>query len=105
MPRAIPFSIRQAVWQRFRDGQEAPAIAGALGLAPRTVRRLLSRFQQGGLDALEPSFDSCGRATPKPAAALVQAVLQMRRDHPAWGAPLIRVMLHRQRLDSDAPRL
>ena len=103
MPRAIPFSIRQAIWQRFRDGQDASAIAAAFDLPPRTVRHLLSRFQRGGLDALTTSHDSCGRATPKPADALVQAVLQMRRDHPAWGGGLIRVMLSRQRLDSDPP--
>ena len=103
MPRAIPFPVRQAIWQRFRDGQDVSALAAAFGLAPRTVRHLLSRFQRGGLDALAASYDACGLATPKPAHALVQAVLQMRRDHPTWGAGLIRVMLHRQRPDSATP--
>jgi hypothetical protein len=100
MPRAIPFAIRQAVWLRFQDGQDASTIAGALDLAPRTVRHLLSRFQRGGLDAVATSYHSCGQATPKPADSLVQTVLQMRRDHPTWGAELIRLMLRRQGLDS-----
>jgi Helix-turn-helix domain len=103
MPRAIPFPIRQTIWQRFRDGQEAPVIAAALGLSPRTVRHLLCRFQRGGLGALEPSLDSCGQATPKPSETLVKAVLEMRRDHPGWGGKMIRVMLRRQGLGSDSP--
>ena len=38
MPPPIPVPIRQALWQRARRGQSAPAIASALGLAARTVR-------------------------------------------------------------------
>jgi hypothetical protein len=102
MPRAIPSAVRHAIWQRSRDGQDVSTIAGAFGLAPRTVRHLLSRFRRGGRAALAVSYQACGRATPKPADALVQAVLQMRRDHPTWGAGLIRVMLRPQRLDAAA---
>src|SRR5258708_9295029 len=100
MPRAIPFPVRQAIGQRFREGQDVATLAAAFGSAPRTVRHLVSRFQRDGLDPLAASYDVCGSATPKPADALVRAVLQMRRDHPTWGAGLIRVMLHRQGLDS-----
>ena len=103
MPRATPVPVRQAIWQRFRDGQDVSAIALAFGLAPRTIRHLLSRFQRGGRDVMVTSYDACGLATPKPADALVQAVLQIRREHPTWGAGLIRVMLHRQRLDFGTP--
>lgn len=103
MPRAIPVPVRQAIWQRFRDGLEVADIAAAFGLPPRTVRHLLSRFQSGGPDALAPSYEACGRQTPKPAEALVQAVLQMRREHPTWGAELIRLMLPRQGLDTGTP--
>jgi transposase len=102
MPRAIAFSIRQAIWLRFRSGEQVSAIARALDLSPRTVRHLLARFQQGGLDALAASYDSCGSATPKPDDSLVRAVLQMRRDHPTWGAEMIRSMLRRQRPDIAA---
>ena len=103
MPRAISFPVRQAIWQRFRDGDDVSAIATAFELSPRTVRSLLTRFQWGGLDALATSYDQCGSATPKPADSLVQAVLLMRREHPTWGAGLIRVMLRRQRPDSTTP--
>src|SRR5437879_2680693 len=48
MPRPIPVPVRQAIWQRFRDGQDCSTIAVALGLAPRTVRALIQRFRQEG---------------------------------------------------------
>ena len=103
MPRPLPVPIRQAIWQRFQQGQDGPAIAAALGLAPRTVRRLLRRFQRGGPDALFPSYDRCGEATPKPAESVLQAALGLRREHPTWGAGLIRVMLRRQQPDLCPP--
>ena len=88
MPRPIPVPVRHAVWRRLLDGQEGPTIAAALGLAPRTVRQLIQRVRQGGQDAVMPSYDGCGAATPKPSEALVQAALGLRREHPTWGAGL-----------------
>ena len=96
MPRPIPVPVRQAIWRRLRDGQEGPTIATALGLAPRTVRELIRRFRQGGQVAVMPAYGGCGAATPKPPEALVQAALGLRREHPSWGAGLIRVMLRRR---------
>ena len=96
MPRPLPVPVRQAIWRRFQDGRAGPAIARALGLDPRTVRRLVRRFRQTGPAALNPSYERCGAATPKPAEAVVQAALGLRREHPTWGAGLIRVMLRRR---------
>src|SRR6516165_9927308 len=96
MPRSLPVPVRQAIWRRYQDGQDSTTIAQALDLAPRTVRYLLARFRSGDPVALAPSYHRCGAATPKPADALVQAALELRRQHPTWGAGLIRVMLSHQ---------
>jgi hypothetical protein len=96
MPRPISIPVRQAIWRRLLDGQDGPTIAAALGLAPRTVRHLIRRFRQGGQAAVMPASDRCGAATPKPSEALVQAALSLRREHPSWGAGLIRVRLRRR---------
>ena len=47
MPRPVPIPVRQAIWRRFQDGQDGPTIARDLGLAPRTVRRLLAPLPVG----------------------------------------------------------
>ena len=103
MPRPLPVPIRQVIWRRFQDGQDGQAIAAALGLAPRTVRHLLGRFRRGGPDALFPSYDRCGEATRKPVESVLQTALGLRREHPTWGAGLIRVMLRRQQPDLCPP--
>src|SRR6266404_1938062 len=103
MPRPLPVPLRQAIWQRFQAGQNGPTIAAALDLEPRTVRRLVERFRQTGSSAMDPSYDRCGAATPKPAESLVQAALGLRRQHPTWGAGLIHVMLRHQLPDDALP--
>jgi len=60
----------------------------------RTAQRLFARFERRGAEAVVPDYQRCGRhqaaATP---AAVVQALCQARRDHPRWGAELIRLGL------------
>jgi Homeodomain-like domain len=96
-------AVRQAIWRRSQDGQDGPAIAKALGLAPRTVRRLVRRFRQEGQAALVPSYDRCGAATPKPSVSIMQSTVGLRREHPTWGAGMIRVMLRRRLPDDPLP--
>jgi hypothetical protein len=86
MPRSLPVPVRQAIWRRFQDGQAGPTIAAALGLAPRTVRKLLRRFRCGGQAAVQPSYDRWGATTPKLPEPIVQAALGLRREHPTWGS-------------------
>ena len=55
LPRPLPVPVHQAIWRRYQDGQDGPTIAAALGLAPRTVRKLIRRFRQQGKAAVMPS--------------------------------------------------
>jgi hypothetical protein len=103
MPRPLPVPVRRAIWRRYQDGQDGPTIAQDLGLAPRTVRRLIHRLRQVGTAAVFPDYDHCGTVTPKPPESVVQAALALRREHPLWGAGLIRVILHRQLPQDDPP--
>src|SRR5438552_6837108 len=95
MSRALPVPIRRALFQRWQQGQSAAAIAQALSLPPRTVRRLLRRFERRGAAGVPPSYDRCGPKAAATSAELVQAALALRREHPTWGAGLIRVLLRR----------
>src|ERR1700722_14121173 len=103
MPRPLPVPVRDIIWRRHQDGQDGPTIAEVLGLAPRTVRRLIHRFDQEGKAAVIPSYDQCGAGTPKQPESVVQAAVALRRKHPTWGAGLIRVFLKRQFADDPPP--
>jgi transposase len=92
MPRPLPIPVRQLLLRRWQRGQSAERIADDLGLAPRTVRHWLHRFRAQPEADLWPAYRLRPALAPAP---LVEAGLQLRREHPTWGAGLIRVQLLR----------
>lgn len=92
MPRPTPVPIRLAAFRLWQQGRHTGEIAAALALVPSTVRRLLARFRARGAEGLEPSYHRPGGAPAEPPVA-VQAAVSLRREHPTWGAGLIRVQL------------
>ena len=83
MPRPIPVPVRRIVIRRCEQGQTAGQIAEALSLPRATVQRLIRRFRERGDGGLEPDYH---RVPDASASDLRDAVLQCRREHPAWGA-------------------
>lgn len=93
MPRSIPVPVRQKLWERASQGESVSALADAFALSARTVRHLLKRCRERGDAGLIPSY---GPPAPPPHAhpdTIRRAVLDARRQHPTWGADLIRVVL------------
>jgi transposase len=103
MPPPTPTPLRQVIWQRARRGLTANAIAHDLGLQPRTVRHLLQRFEEQGRQAIAPSYDACGRPRTTTNDTLREEALGLRRQHPTWGAGLIRVFLRRHHPRANLP--
>jgi len=92
MPRPIPVPVRQAIHRLWQQGQQTGQIAASLGLPSSTVRRLLGRFRSRGAEAIAPDY----RRPPVVAVPLPDATetaLRLRRQHPTWGAGVIRVQL------------
>ncbi len=93
MPRSVPVPVRQKLRERADGGESVTSLADSFGLSPRTIRHLLKRCRERGESGLRPSY---GPPTPPNHAhpeAIRQAVLASRREHPTWGAELIRAML------------
>jgi transposase len=103
MPPPTPMPLRQVIWQRAQRGQPAHAIAQDLGLPARTVRHLLQRYDEQGGQALAPSYGACGRSRTQANDTLCDEALGLRRDHPTWGAGLIRVFLRRHHPRANLP--
>src|SRR5438105_3901902 len=94
MARAVAVPLRLVLLRRWQRGQAVAEIADALALAPRTVRHLLRRFRDGHrLETLSPAYDRCGWQRSWHNPELFQHALELRRQHPSWGAGLIRVLL------------
>jgi hypothetical protein len=95
MPRPVPLSVRQAVLRAARPGTSAGAISRLLGLPASTVRHLLRRLQDRGAAGLRTAYDACGQSQTRPDDPVRQAAVQLRADHPRWGAGRLRVQLRR----------
>jgi len=107
MPRATELPLRLAIAQMARLGASPPEIARQLDLPLSTVRDLARRALQAeagdqSLADLAPRYHDCGRH-PGPDPPLLEAVLDLRRQHPRWGALRIRVELTRIAPDAEIP--
>jgi transposase len=90
MPAPVPLPIRQAMWRRWVQGATTTELSQAFDVPPRTVRNLLRRWQQRGEQGLAPDYRRPDPPPPRPGFDLA---VQLRRDHPRWGAGLIRIYL------------
>src|SRR5512135_213498 len=97
MPKPVPIPVRRKLLQRARQGESTASLAAAFGLAPRTVRHLRKRFLDRGPEGVSPDYRA-PRGLPHAYPDQVrEAALALRRQHPTWGAVLIRVALRARR--------
>jgi hypothetical protein len=103
MPRAIPVAVRQLIWQRRQQGESTTALAAAYGASARAIRALLRRLHSAGPAALRPNY----HAPPPPPHAKPPdcraEVIQLRRDHPTWGAAWLLTVLRQRSPDRPWP--
>jgi hypothetical protein len=74
-------------------GQSLAAIAQQLALPPATVRDVWRRYRDHGPAGLAVQYARCGRSGVRFPAALYEQALALKRAHPRWGAPLLRLEL------------
>ena len=86
------FLFAKRFFCRWQQRRRPPEVAQEFGLSLRTVQRLFVRFEQYGAAGIVPSYRP-GRCPFATEAALVEAVCQTRREHPRWGAEMIRLDL------------
>jgi transposase InsO family protein len=96
MPRPIPLPVRQKLFDRFTQGESAPTLARAFHLPERTVRALCARFRGEGPAGITPRYRQLTGVAAGTPLAWREVACQLRRDHPSWGAGLIRVVLGEQ---------
>ena len=103
MPRPIPVPICQTMFRLWKQGCGTRQIVASLGLPCSTVRRLLRRSRLRDRDGISPDYRYRSASFTAP-SEMVQTAVQPRREHPTWGAGLIRVQLLLMTRDSRFPR-
>ena len=81
-------------FDRLQQRADPHEIVAHYRVSLRTVQRLGARWEERGDEGLVPDYQHCGvhqvAATP---GSLVEQICQTRRDHPRWGAEMIRLEL------------
>jgi transposase len=104
MGRPTSTPQREVIYQRAGLGHRSNDIADDLGLNRETVRKLIARFRKAGPSSISADYSRCGASQPNRAdAELIEAAIAMRREHPTWGAVIIRVQLAEQHPDRTIP--
>ena len=89
----------QAALAVIADGHDVTAVAEQWGVTRQTPHAWLARYEAGGLEGLADRSHrpaSCPHQTPAAVQAVQAVVLEMRRQHPAWGPRRIRMELARR---------
>lgn len=105
MPQPLPFPLRQELVRRHQQGETLPALAESMQIPPATVRNWWQRFRREGEAGLQTRYQRCGPQGPKAGPAVHRAAVAMKREHPAWGAGLIRLELEKQFPDQRLPQV
>jgi transposase len=101
MPAPIPVEIRRQIVTRHESGETLVEISQTLGLSYETVKRLWGRWRKEG--KLTPNYEQAKRRGTRRYGSIYEAAIQMKRDHPKWGAGLIRIQLERDYPSEKSP--
>ena len=93
MPAPIPVPVRQMILRRLERGASVVNLAEELELSERTVRHLVRRLVERGPSGVNPDYARCATKTAVENSTVHANAVQLRKQHPSWGAGLIRVLL------------
>lgn len=89
MGRATELIFREQLYALRSQGLTVKAISEQLSIPYGTVKNLCRRFKQD--NDLQPKYKNCGRKPSADFDSPKNRALELRRQHPKWGAPRIRV--------------
>jgi hypothetical protein len=92
MPAPLPIPVRRQIEQLHQQGWAVPRIADHLGLALRTVRRLVGTIRSTP-DRIAPDYRDDNRRGCCLDPDRQQWVRDLTSAHPGWGAQYLRIRL------------
>ena len=94
MPGPIANDIRLEIVKHHRIGESLRSISEELGLSYNTVRKIWRHWGRTG--KLEPSYEQAKQRGTRQYAQVYQWAVELKRQHPRWGAELIRLEIKAQ---------
>jgi hypothetical protein len=105
MPRPLSVPLRQEIVRRHQQGLPLTRIAADLAIPYATVRNIWRLSRRDDRAGLAPDYRSCGRPVPARIQELLQIACALKREHPAWGAGLIRLQLRKHAQGRGIPSI
>jgi len=96
MGKIIPIPKRYQIIQSWKSGSSFTKLSEEYKVAYHTVRTLCKRFEEKGVQGIEPRYLNCGPKTKKSDKLIYRSALWLKRHHQDWGAPLIRLKLQQR---------
>lgn len=93
MAQATSLPVREQIQALQNQGIAPKAISEQLSVPYGTVKHLCRQFKSCGSEGLAPKYANCGRQPFPSQGASKSRALELRQQHPKWGAPRIRVEL------------
>ncbi len=103
MAVAIAFGTRQQLVTMRAQGKSYRQISQELSVSYDTVRRICKRQGQEGEAGLIPHYNRCGKQGTRLSKFYYRASLWLKRAHPSWGAPYIRLQLANRYPPAELP--
>lgn len=102
MPAPIPYAHREEIVRRKQGGQWLREIAQDLGYSQWGVRKIWRRYRDHQEAGLRPAYRRGPGPIRKRPEVYAQAIA-WKREHPTWGAGLIRSLLLQQWSPEEVP--
>ena len=91
MPKPIPVAIRRQIVERREGGERLKGIANDLMMPYESVRKVWGVYRREG--RIHANYQACGKREVKASQRVYRAAIWLKRQHPTWGAPLIRQVI------------
>ena len=92
----------QAVKQHLERGVRSADICRIFGISDRTLRRWCRYYREEGVEGLRNESRRPHHSPNRIHGNLVNQILHLRRQHPAWGALRIHALLRRREVQVSA---
>jgi putative transposase len=97
-----PMSERLKFVSRFLDGERMADLCREFEISRKTGYKLVQRYEENGIEGIKDRSPAPFLHPNQTPPRIEQAVIDLRQQHPTWGAPKIKTYLERKSMELPA---
>lgn len=103
MPAPIPYAHRLEIVERKEKGESLAQIAESLGYSYWGIRGIWRQYLKRGKAGLATRYKE-GWQEPRTKREIYEEAMELKREHPGWGAGVIRAILQEHWPKEEVPK-